>query len=457
MSVYSDPSHGGTEGVEAPHHSVSEDPKKSSVYNTNYVLTVLNIMQDVGLQPIEDTMQTESQLMDTTAEMQADLTTIQEYLTRIENLAHSGGAWKMGDHGWKPMPPGQKGWFGPNADNGIAYNEFHENPNLQDGKDYTVSSDFQNATNGFIAAMKDLFVGEPCSKGAPSACSNFTKFSVNKTDSKGNPITQNFDLSSVFNQLNGNTSNGWGILEKYSGQGVFSTSDSHSASLIQQYTYYQYKLNAEQYHGLVPNEDLSKLGFTMDPTSPSFDGVGKSMFGLLNSFNTSVTVDRENDSQYKNNGEFSNTSENFLYYIFENPYGINPSGVPNLIGGSCVNIYGAFSYAAFNYYWTKNPSASTDQKDNTVPQPPAYNGGNGAENYGYDKDDKGVVSDGDKLSIWYSDSQSSASLLSSQANENSTTMQQYSSEVSQYQNIGQNIIKSNSENLIATVHNYKSG
>lgn len=429
-----------------------ESKGSGGAYDTNYVLVVLEVMQKLGLGPLEDVMQTEAKLMDVTAEIQSDLTTIQEYLTRIQNLSSSGGDWKMGSYNWSNMPSGQQGWLSPNGYNGIAYNEFHENNDITgDPRANTVAADFQNATANFIAAFKDLFMCTPCQSGDPNAASNFSNFSLSKMDSSGNTITKTFDLSSIYGNLDANKTTGWGMLSQYGD--VFSTSSGSKASLIQQYTFYQYKLAAENYSGMPDN--LSDIGFNMDPTSTSFDGVGKSLWDLLNSFNTTVNVNRENDQNYENAGELSNTSGNFLGYIFGNSYGYQLNGEDSsgsIIGRYDVNIYGAFAYAAFNYFWTKNPSASTAGSDNTTPQPPNYDG----KAYSWDQG-KGIVTDGDKLSIWYSNSQSSSSLISSNSNEASTTMQQYTSEVSQYQNIGQNIIKSASDSNLATIQNFKTG
>ncbi len=470
MSVYSDPSmREEHNGVQAIRSRLGEDPKKSKVYTSNYVLLVLEVMQGMGLQPIEDTMQTEAKLMDVTAEMQSDLTTIQEYLTRIENLSHSGGSYRIGNTEWKPgdFPSGQNGWSGPNSANGLAWDEFHENPNVNtsESDDYC-AADLKNATDGFIAAMKDLFEAQPCQEGDPMAGNQFLEFSVNKIDKKtGLVVNQKVDLGGEYNKLNSDPK-GWGVLGSNGGS-VFTTSDSHRATLIQQYTFYKYKLAAEQYNGLIPGTnpewpDITQLGFDMDPESTSFNGVGKSLYGVLNSFNTTVETHRQNDGSMPDNGKLSNKSGNFLDYIFRSdPYAFYASGSSYWAGRTNVNIVGAFSYAAFNYFWTKNPNASTSSGDmDPTHAPTPYNDSeakHGHDDYNVDDKDKGVVSDGDKLSNWYSTSQSSSSILSSSSSEASTTMQQYSSEVSQYQNIGQNIIKSASENNIATVQNFKSG
>lgn len=421
--------------------------KQSS--GVNYVLVVLEVMQNMGLGPIQDIMNTEAKMMDVTAKIQTDLTTIQQYLSKVENMAKSGGAYGSEFKG-KNFGPGQDGSYsyGPNGFNGLDSKEFHENLNPNgDLNNQYVSADFQQATAQFIAAMKDLYMCQPCTAGDPDSAANFSKFSINKTDGKGNPITEKVDISGNFDTLN----NHWFAS---SGVKTFSTSSTAKASLVQKYMFYKTKLAAEQHTGPLPintqtgTADISKLGVNFDPNSDNFDGMGKSLFGLVSSFNTHEDVKRSADGTWRGEGRFRTESNNFLSYIFKNPYEIDNSD-PHL-NSTFVNIYGAVSFAAFNYYWSKNPNASVSVNDNTMPKPDPYNG------QGYDWQKNKGVANGDDLSTWYSSAQSSSSIVSSTSSESSTDMQEMTSEVSQFQNIGQNIIKSSSQSNLATVQNYKS-
>ncbi len=451
-------------------HKVGYDPKHSKCYGTSYVLIVLKIMNSVGLGPLQDVMNTEAKLMDVTAEIQSDLTTIQQYLTRIEDMSSSGGAWKQNAPD-KHLPSGvgftkgTKGWYSPNGFNGLAWNEFHEGQDAGTGvpSGQYQASDFQNATLAFVSALNNLFSVQNCSKGSPDASSNFTSFSVNK-ESDGKTVTQTIFLNdascadNLFHDLNHNPM-GWGMVGAFSpNHPAFAKSDTESASLMQKYTYYKYKLAAEQYDGVIPTDskgytDFTKLGVNVDPSSSSCDGLAKSMFSVLNSFNTSVDVDRDNDGGYNSAANIRTSSQNFLSMVFNDPWCFHDISHTNekWNGRYQGNIYSAFSFAAFNYYWTKNPNADVTQETHSVPTKGAFSG-----DYNWAKD-KGSTQNGDQLSIWYSDSQSASSLVSSTSSESSTTMQGYTSEVSQYQNIGQNIIKSSSEANIATIQNDKSG
>ncbi len=433
----------------------SESLSKTSVKSTSYVLIVLEMMQTIGLGPIESLMQTEAQMMDVTAKIQSDLTTIQSFLSKIENLAHSGAAWKVNP---KIQNMAHSGMYDPNAYNAL-YKEFKENPNAMDipnSDNDTVAPDFKTSVQNFLSAFKDLFTGQSCDPGDASAQSNFTTFTVNKM-AEGQNLQESFSLKDLFgpasnpHSLNSNPQ-GWGMVSKLgSNEATFGTSSTTKASLIQQYTYYQYQMAAEKSKAYVPGADISKLPFSMDPNSGNFDGVGRSLLGLLNSFNTTITVNRENDTNNPNAGRLSNKSTNFLMYLLEKDPTKYRDASDKFDGGYAVNIYGALSFAAFNYFWTQNPNASVDKGSSPELSPGSING----QSYSA-ADDKGVAA-GDKLSIWYSDSQSSSSLVSSGSSESSTTMQEYTSEVSQYQNIGQNIVKTNSDSNLAIVNNFKTG
>lgn len=200
---------------------------------------------------------------------------------------------------------------------------------------------------------------------------------------------------------------------------VITTDPKQHVSLLQLFIFLKLKVSADEKalsHSPIP-KDLTKL-FDPNPKSGSDDPIISSLLSFFANLKTPVTAKRKDGSEK----HFGNLLEAIK------------SGNLDQLG----KIFGAM---AFNYFWSKNPNY--DEKDPKPPSPgPGYHW----------KNDPGVA-DGDFLSTLYSSTSSVQTLISSSSNEEMTTMQEYSSEGSRYQNIGQNMIEQVFASEKAMVHN----
>ncbi len=323
--------------------------------NENYVLIVMEVMQKFGLGPLEKLMEDMAKIEQLLAKFQGDLTQIQQFLSEIENAAHSDGS-------------------DPSNFNGLPKNFWKEH-----------GSDLKQ----FMNEIKSIFFAGG-DKSNPTLGDLMKEFGGSSSD-----------LMNYFKKIAGEFNN-----PKDPSQNIITTNPNQHVSMIQLLVFLKLQLAVDQKQmtGAKMPSDLTKL---YDPNgSGSGDGMIKSLMTFFNQLGTDVTA---------KNSKNSLDDGNILQA---------------LKSGDMDHLRGLFNCMAYNYYWSQNPNGSGD-----------YPGEGGH----------------DVLSLFYSDSQSSASLISSNTSENSTSMQEYTSEVSQYQNIGQNMIKANSESAMAVVNNYKTG
>ena len=374
-----------------------------------------------------------------------------------------------------------------------------------------VSSGFQSDMQSFISNLNQIFeCGTiPLSSQGAVPVSALKDFTVEKVDPKtGQYVKVSVDMTSTYSSLNS------GAFAPFVKEGLHSfldptTSGSTSSSLIMQYVFDKARVTADTLapgalfniatkdkQGNYHISDATQI-INFDPTQGGGDGVLKTLYNLVNDLNTTVSVSR---SSYEFDSFNNEETPSILALIYDNNnggkspdlyqgdwdvhndtaallshYNVDKNGVnPN----QHMGLYGTFSYLAFNYYWNKNSSASIsgDQKDvpidsdNPYSKDPNYEGngfwspehcegwapgwnnppfGSSRGKYG----DLRGKSATDQLDIFVNSTQSSTSLLSSANSESSTAMQEYTSQESQFQNIGQNVIKGNSQNLKVTVKN----
>lgn len=364
--------------------------------DVNYAMIVMEVMVKFGLAPIEKMMQDMAKLEKLLSKFQGDFTEIQQFLNMIEEEAHSGkGYWKPGAD-----PFDGHHYTDPNAFNGLPKNFWKEH-----------ASDLKE----FMNTIKSMFY-------AGSDKSNPTLGDLMKEFGGSSSDLMNYfkKISKEFND------------PKDPNHQIITTDPNQHVSMIQLLVFLKLQLAVDEKqmsHSPIPS-DLTKV---FDPYNKdgSGDGMIKSLMGFLNSLTTDVSAKRKGGSSE----DFGNLLD-----------AIKDGNMDKL-----EQIFGAMAY---NYYWTKNPNAS-DESDKT-PMPPNPPGFPKGFNFWQWKDDPGEPGS-DVLSILYGGAQSSSSLISSNSNEDSTSMQEYSSEVSQYQNIGQNITKSVAEGEQAFVNNEKTG
>ncbi|MCH9631168.1 MAG: hypothetical protein S4CHLAM37_11870 [Chlamydiia bacterium] len=461
---------GAVDGARKPSsaNSLASDlfSTKHVVQHISYAIIVMEVLNKVGLEHQQTIMQLRGKLMDVMTRMQNDFTTISEYVSQIENNAHSGGGANVNAHGFTA--------WGMNAFNGLD-NSFFKNEgaittdnntnNGTEGKLQTTgpnkfkedaSSSFQSSTQGFENAVKDLFFGSPSGSG-------LTVADISKIDNPtGGPA---FNFADPKNNYWQKLSNAFSKQFAGTGASMIMTDPSASPSLMQQYMYYKTQVDVFNMpkstvaaaDGQVDKlENFDPSGAT-NPGQPSPDSLLGTFIEMLSSLNQPITVNRNGQSAIlcksapslleliggslgtsldskpisatvqeqkwtEHKGLYVHHHDQYMYYNQLQP-----------------GIYQAVSMMAFNYFWTKNPNASCDGAiTNTTLDKSSNEAG---QTDGYDGGTKGSASS-DPLSNLYMTTNSVQTNIGQESSQGNDNFQSDVSVSGQLDNMGVNATKS---------------
>ena len=438
-------------------NSVGSQPMRpvndSYLFGTNYILLVMKYT-NVAMEHQANLVAMQGQLENVETQIQGCLSTISEFFSTLQANAGSGGGWSANGH------------YAPDANSGLSNSFYHMNEDPTDGGigsdsgNGCVNQSYQTSMANFLTAFNQLF---NCSdQGTGPKLSQVMNITV--PDGSGNQFSMNNYYAGLAQEFAKNY--GVSIHPVISEGG----NDPH-VSLLQQYMYYQAQLT-------VNTDPLSQVEaawtsggsahginslIDFNPNSSGCDPNVTSMLQILNDLDTSITVSRTGDTyvngQDVTSGQYVQnvTATTLIQMIGEN--NMNPgSELYNQIGGYNPNVttdwytpglYAAFSYAAFNYIWTKNPTMN-------VTSPGASNDPNQPSGFGYFGGTAGSTSNGDMLSDLYSNTSSSQTSLSSSGSTGNSTFQEQVNGVQQEQNVAQNMISGWASAMTSVVGNWKS-
>lgn len=304
----------------------------------------IDVVNHLQLDGLQNQMIVESQLMDVQHQMQQSLVTIGNFITQLEGNAQSGGSWEgLTQYGLSSDP---------NMFNGLQQTFYKLGISPSDYGQEQVSSDYQKGVEGFVKAFKQLFYAN-----TDTTAPLFE--AVQKIQNpKVYPTGKDFDLTSFWGNVNQTFSS-----FNQCGYNVFATQPGEHISLIQQYCYLKaeaavYTGSKESVNGA--DGDITKL-VNFNYNDEDCDSFLQSVMQVVVNFSNSATVSRgESSTDY-----FTTKTSSPLYLILNEQYNAFPqSQGPNpntqtTQSGDQVGLYGYFSYETFNYFWQKNPDATT--------------------------------------------------------------------------------------------------
>lgn len=423
----------------------------------SYAMIVLYVLNKVGLEHQQQVMQTRSQLMDVMTRMQNDFTTISEYLSQVQNNSYSSGSsWAYGggdgsEGGWSTQ--------GLNSYNGLNssfydltgnYNIQHGGIGLISGGSLTsvtdsVSAQFKTSTQGFLNAVNDLFYSSKSGTG----------LTVSDISKIANPFGgKDFDMTSTWDALS--AKDGPFASFNYGTNSVISSNPTDHPSLMQQYMYYQAQMQVNSGSaGTVngANGDISKI-VDFNPNDANSDPLEQTFIQLLTALNTNVSVNRDGSAGGNSVVDKDLGGDTFLSLIASGQVnctlqageGSGPDGAFR-INQVKPGLYLAVSMMAFDYFWSKNPNAST-----TAPY--VHFTGSGEVN---DNNSalKGAASM-DPLSNLYMTNNSVQTNVGQQTSQGNNNFQQDVNVAGQLSNVGQNVQKSFFDGIDTMNRNFRS-
>lgn len=461
------------------HHKAAADSKNSQsdfLYTTNYILEVMqltNKAMEYQAKQVSD----QAQLQNVILQMNNDFSTMNQFFSKLQAQAHAGGGIHYhhgGDNGLlspnsvngfsnafymmsEYENPGQGGWGGEQANFGGDYGNSPYSISGTPNASY-VSADYQQSMASFMTAFKQLFFSSPGTADSATSVGDLSKITVH---TKTGP--EDVDL-----MASGFWSNIGGVYDKTYPAGlpshVISSNGTDQPSLIQQYIYWSLKCNCD--NGTI--SDLSGINpENYMPGSTTLDSTLGNMLSVLNDLNASVTVEGNTWTHSTTDNLLSMIMNNKLYNTNDNDkesttWGAVTSGYP--IGAALdpnagkidPGLYCAFSYMAYNYFWTKNPNAAddSDYQTQTNCNVNSYNGVNDGDGTGWDKVGH-QQAEPDMLSTLYMHTNSTQTTLSSSSSTQNTNFQEATSNVQTMNNAAQQMIQSFSQGQGQTITNFK--
>lgn len=390
---------GGKSHIQQGTHVSIKSKDSDFLYKFNYVIAVMNLTQ-LCMKHQQDVVAIRSKLAEITTKIQSDLNILSQTMTTFQNNANPSG----GDS----SNPNYYNGFGQNGQFLLLQGTFGGTTEVQPSAALTA------ATTAELHAFSDLFCVGPTSSASDVKLSDLMQI-----DNPTNP-GQPFDLSHFWSSVeNSYDSKG------YAGM-ITATNLNARPSLIQQYTYWQAKLNLSQ---TSPDDikaaggDFTKIpGMNFKPTDDSFDPNINNMLSVYTSLNQNPNASAVQQGDWGEWGNFGN--ETYLQLLKR------AIDTPDV---SIDNVYLADSHMTFNYFWTKDPQA----KD-----------GAGASNRAHQAD---ILSD------IYSHVSSTQASLSSASSAQGTNFQQDTSGMTTETNEVQQIISSFMQGQGSLVGNFKSG
>ena len=197
------------------------------------------------------------------------------------------------------------------------------------------------------------------------------------------------------------------------------------------------------------------------------------MLTVLNDMNTSAAVSGNTWTKSTTGNMLEMILDNKLYNTYQGSatwgdynaiYGYDRDGDLEGNGASGdprknnidPGLFCAFSYMAYNYYWTKNPNALVDTENGHTNCNTSWtNGVNGDHCTAWDWEDKHQTALADQLSYGYMHTNSTQTTLSSSSSTQNTTFQEATSNVQTMNNAAQQMIQSFSQGQGQTITNFK--
>lgn len=311
----------------------------------------VDAVNHLSLDKLQSEMTCEANLMNTEHDIQEELVNMSQLFSYLKGHASSDGA-AFGQNTVFPSIGGlpHDGEYNPNAFNGLGRFDSSANSGYGFGnsssdfdKEY-VGKDYAEVVQKFESSFRRLFY-------ADQSTDTLTFDQASKIDNPNMfPTGKAFDLKSYWSTLNGQYSK-----FNLDGHNVFATQPGQHVSLIQQYCYYKAQEATfvdSKAHVNSANGDITKLvNFNIEDTN--CDPLIKSLMGIVTDFNKSIEVTR--GGSYK--PQFATTTETGTDLILNNELYTHTGGSASASGKE-MGLYGYFSYAAFNYFWLKNPTAT---------------------------------------------------------------------------------------------------
>ncbi|MBM3192250.1 MAG: hypothetical protein FJZ63_06355 [Chlamydiae bacterium] len=432
-------------------------PHAASIYSC-YMLILLAV-NNLGMGNIDGTAVAESDLMNTEQAIQQNLVTIATFLSEIQQNATTSDAYEtIADKGGQLY-----NLTDPNFYNGLAQTFYKLNSNGSDFGSEDPSQQYQTSMQQFLQAFKEIFYCNTNSK-APTVASlgeidNPNIFQGGQAFNLNTPTTPGSDQS-FWQQVNQTYTNaGYNIDNK----NVVGTNPNDTASLLQQYMYYQAEVTVDT--GPIQAVDAAdgQIGTLVNFNAPSQTNNGCDPFisqtlQLLSSFDVSESVGRIlipglGNGYPTQTAVSTQTKVPLLDLMLENKlydYGSGPYS-----GQEDPGLYNAFSYMAFNDYWSKNPTGGANSSLGAPQGGPAGWTSNWAW-APYPSTRAIGMQEGDllpSLTTTVNGIQTNAGASSSDV---SVLMQELSANESSYVNIGQNMMQNMAQVLQQLSQNYIS-
>lgn len=415
-------------------------------------MLMLLALSNLGMGNINGSALAQSNLMDVEQSMQKNLVTISSFLSELQqNSTANSQAYQTSAVSSSNI---SSYLTDPNAFNGLVSTFYSmQNSGANFGQE-SVSSQYATSMTSFIQAFKEIFYANT-NASAPTVASLSEIYNPNVFQngqgfnlSAGNPNMPG--SQSFWSQTNDSFTNA-GFNKPQQGFNVIGTKPSDTASLLQQYMFYKAQVTVDT--GSISsvdaaNGDISKL-VNFDPTSTDCDPFITQTLGLWNSLNIQEQVNRSGlKTPFVADSE--TTSPNLISLILTgsngqlmdtgNPYQVNAQGQPD----GQVGLYGAFSYMAFNDYWSKNPAGNSTQSVTA----PSGGLASWSSNWDWGSPIASLGSaQGDDLASLTTTVNGVQTNAGSATSEQSVNMQELTANQSSYVSIGQNLLQNLGQSL----------
>ena len=453
-----------------PHPILGAKKKDSDLlFSSNYVLIVMEMTNKV-MQNQTQSVAEQGNLQEVITKIQQDINTINQYISTIQSHATAGGSTAIahgdgnGNHDASPnsssgldrqfyhmndYTDGDDGWHvGANFGGDSGVDGYANNSSY-------VSQAYQDQTKSFITAVKELFFSA-APVGSDITVGDLSKITTQYGDFDLNKACGSDSLS--FWQRIGNPIAAKGY--DRNGYSVISTDATKKPSLLQQYAYYSAKAAAKD----ATKEDIKNcngniwnlkgLNFNSDD---GCDGTMRSLLSVLDNMNVGVSITRS----------WSADSSSLLDLIIkDSPDFYNHLSDGSTTWGSAWNtsnngkvlpgVYEYFSELAYNYFWTKNPSASDDVGSGHTNV--CLDHDHGVADYSHSGWDNGghIAQGSDSLSAIYLSANSAQTGMTSTGTTMGQTLNQKVADTQSMNDSVKQIINNFTQGQGSTVNNFKS-
>jgi len=399
-----------------------ENKQAAHVYSC-YML-VIQMINHLSLDKMDTQIVAESQMMNIEQQIQSKMIDISKFISQLQGESTSYTPYSVG------------GKWSPDSFLGLKEDFYRIGEGPANWGQEQVSSDYQTSMDKFVDAFKTLFY---CN-------TDNTAPTVGSLSQISNPNVfqggEDFNLTGLW----ANLENQYSVYSRsyssdmsgnpYATPQVFkvvSSNPSDHASLIQQYMFYKAQITVDGDSAQLVNNahgDITKL---LDlGTDDSGDAFLQQIMQIISTFNSSESVSRTTALTPLINTQSANVLDLILQdqrnnYIAPTSSaegnGSNNNGVPD------VGLYGAFSYMAFNSFWTH---ATTSTNEETISAPPFLP---------HSKVSAPGLGGGDALAGAYSGANNVITSLGTLTGDESSMMQELTSNEGETVNIGQSALQ----------------